>query len=235
MKNILKSKFFVFTLFFTITYFIFTSYSSAYSGTTKGGVEFNVPDISSVVDLEKDNYFLVYRPKINEYRLFVAKNTKSDERYPFHLAHYADGGLCIYSHNNFNGTAYKCVQNDSEWSFAFDLSEGNYRSYQESNLANFGDDFRAGCDMQEVSNNYFISSNFDIFYKADRHDENSAFVVFQLTPATTKLGDIVKVATLEKNPIQEILGILPLIIVVVVSLVGLRKALAMLLRILRTS
>ena len=58
---------------------------------------------------------------------------------------------------------------------------------------------------------------------------------FVPTPQPTTLAEIMEVEKTEKKTIQEILGVLPLIIVVVVSFLGLRKALKMLLTFLNRS
>ena len=76
--------------------------------------------------------------------------------------------------------------------------------------------------------------NFDVLYSSvDIHD-TSGGVFFQKTPVPV-LVEVMSPEVVEKKTVQEILGVLPLIIVVVVSFLGLRKALKMLLSLLRRS
>lgn len=72
-----------------------------------------------------------------------------------------------------------------------------------------------------------LSSNYDIF-------DNSGNVFFQKAPLLTKMAQVVQESKPEET-LKEIVGILPLILVVVVSLIGLHKALSMLFRLLRQS
>lgn len=62
-------------------------------------------------------------------------------------------------------------------------------------------------------------------------DVNKSDVFFQVSP----LAQVVGVELVQKKTTREILGVLPLILVVVVSFLGLRKALRMLLSFLRRS
>lgn len=70
------------------------------------------------------------------------------------------------------------------------------------------------------------STNSKVYYEGN--------VFFQVTPPTT-LAEIMEVEKTEKRTMQEIVGLLPLILVVVVSFLGLRKALRMLVNFLRRS
>lgn len=77
----------------------------------------------------------------------------------------------------------------------------------------------AGCHI-------YFSSN-DLYYP-------SGEIFFQKTPVPV-LVEVMSPEVVEKKTVQEILGVLPLIIVVVVSFLGLRKALSWLLTLLRRS
>lgn len=69
--------------------------------------------------------------------------------------------------------------------------------------------------------------NFEVLYSSvDIHD-TSGGIFFQKTPVPV-LVEVMSPEVVEKKTIQEILGVLPLILVVVVSFLGLRKALKML-------
>lgn len=111
-----------------------------------------------------------------------------------------------------------CSDNDID-TFIYRLSDFTYvkssRSYFETDITYY--------DVSSICH-YAIFSNFDIY-----SDKTYAEVLFQAPPAQ-KQGIVEK--SLEevemKATMKEILGILPLIIVVVVSLVGLRKGLKML-------
>lgn len=73
-----------------------------------------------------------------------------------------------------------------------------------------------------------------LFVNCDIYDENyGSFdkLLFQTAPlkeGATNLARILRVTTEKASPVAEVLGVLPLIIVVVVSFLGLRKALKML-------
>lgn len=77
-------------------------------------------------------------------------------------------------------------------------------------------------------NSTVFSSTADIYT-----DSTKSKVFFHIPPAT--LEEIMRVEAGKKATIQEILGVLPLILVVVVSFLGLRKALNWLLTLLRRS
>lgn len=69
--------------------------------------------------------------------------------------------------------------------------------------------------------------NFEVLYSSvDIHD-TSGGIFFQKTPVPV-LVEVMSPEVVEKKTVQEILGVLPLIIAVVVSFLGLRKALKML-------
>lgn len=76
--------------------------------------------------------------------------------------------------------------------------------------------------------------NFEVLYSSvDIHDTFGG-IFFQKTPVPV-LVEVMSPEVVEKKTIQEILGVLPLILVVVVSFLGLRKALKMLLTFLNRS
>ena len=81
-----------------------------------------------------------------------------------------------------------------------------------------------------VSNYELVGSSKDV-YKDNTFND----VFFQSPPKPTSLMEVMSVEMEEKRTVQEILGILPLIIVVVVSFLGLRKALRILVTFLRRS
>lgn len=74
---------------------------------------------------------------------------------------------------------------------------------------------------------HILYSTNDLYYP-------SGEIFFQKTPVPV-LVEVMSPEVVEKKTVQEILGVLPLIIVVVVSFLGLRKALRMLLSFLRRS
>lgn len=90
---------------------------------------------------------------------------------------------------------------------SYDISDGQYICFESD--ATFYAPFYSNKDKQELRN------------------EGNANP-FVPTPQPTTLAEIMEVEKTEKKTIQEILGVLPLILVVVVSFLGLRKALKML-------
>lgn len=76
--------------------------------------------------------------------------------------------------------------------------------------------------------------NFEVLYSSvDIHDTFGG-IFFQKTPVPV-LVEVMSPEVVEKKTVQEILGVLPLITVVVVSFLGLRKVLKMLFSLLRRS
>lgn len=93
---------------------------------------------------------------------------------------------------------------------------------------------------QDRFDDYFIANtctnNTEIFYGTMNVYNSSGNVVFQQPPQEKKvLVEVMEKEQAEKKTIKEILGIIPLTLVVVVSFLGLRKALQMLLSFLRRS
>lgn len=97
----------------------------------------------------------------------------------------------------------------------------------------------AKCNNLSAGSSISISGVNSYFYSEFTIKNNSGEVVepfFQLAPQSTLgLMEILEQEKEQAKTMKEIVAILPLIIVVVVSLVGLRKALRMLLNILKTS
>lgn len=96
-----------------------------------------------------------------------------------------------------------------------------------------------GIDTHSLEYNQSISlDNVNYYFKSDVSiydvSGNKLDPFFQITPVPVLEG-IMKQEQAEKRTIQEILGVLPLIIVVVVSFLGLRKALRILVNSLKRS
>lgn len=114
----------------------------------------------------------------------------------------------VFIDGTYNTSIYKLVDNSLEW-------QGWSGGLLESN------------GFEDLGKNSTLFSTTSDIYT----DSSCSDVFFYRPPAT--LEEIMRVEADKKATIQEILGVLPLILVVVVSFLGLRKALSWLLTLLR--
>lgn len=162
-----------------------------------------------------------------------------------------------YYNSDYNYIAYKCenkygvffLENDSSVKFYSNIKPGNKYSIR-CDVAVSGYFYVFNLNYELESSNYYSELNFNSDYSwyfsdnvinssMDFYTDNTyTTLFFQGTPLVQEkvLAPIVE----EKKEtmgtvLQEIVSILPMILVVVVSLVGLRKALSMLFSLLRQS
>lgn len=150
--------------------------------------------------------------------------------------------------NNYTGSLTDCVywckeNDDGTVSIGGSINDNVFNSY-----CLFTYDINTGATINNVSadstyitfnrNNYCkFTKNFIVIYKTnnvytdDTYSTLSSSDFFQVAPHP--LVEVMKVELREKKTVAEIVGILPLTLVVVVSFLGLRKALSWLLTLLR--
>lgn len=203
MKKILNYKILFIFLAFACCFFIFTTDSKATIDVTKGDTSYSLPDVPE--EYSDYNYF-IFRRVYSDYTQFNLILFKGDSGYlgvengvsTFYSTK-SDDVIVGYSTNNIGNNL------NNGWGSSMNLPACNYYS------------------LNTLSADRIIFSTIDIY-------ENSKLenVVFPKTPQLQ--GVLAPVANqVEMSQVMtQILGVLPLILVVVVSLIGLRKALAML-------
>lgn len=137
--------------------------------------------------------------------------------FPYWLVHENNGDVVLWNMNGDNKESFViCDINKGSNDFSNPIKKftSTWTSINPSKNVSY-----AGCRI-------LFSSN-DIYYR-------SGGIFFQKTPVPV-LVEVMSPEVVEKKTVQEILGVLPLIIVVVVSFLGLRKALKMLLTFLNRS
>lgn len=209
MKNKIISIVCIFLLI--ISCFLTTVKADSTKTLSYGGVNYILP--SDV----PDNYLIIDATPYNERRLYFTDTTYSDFCVVFQKD--ADTVLKILDNNNFNQFIsvkwYSIGLNET------DFTKGTFHSDIWSSL---GTQFNPDVGFVYSTNDIYRTTN---NYKPGNGDKP----FFQVSPLTK----ILVTEKTEKKTIQEILGLLPLTLVVVVSFLGLRKALQMLLSFLRRS
>lgn len=213
MKNIIKNKFFIF-------FILIFSYCLLFSNSSKA---------SAMNSFEDSNYGTVYYTLPTGYQSYVL--FKDGGKYVLlytdvedvHWTCDTNGGykpICCYTDNTCKTVAnfYRTKYSNSEWNYSpVKQSDGTY-------LLDFANaNFMTFTSFSNVTT--FITSDANIYVKGK--DE----LFFQLAPST--LYQIIQAEAERKTIPMTIVEILPLILVVVVSFLGLRKALRMLSTLLR--
>lgn len=169
-------------------------------------IVFDNYDFSSAYDLADGHYFfIVYEGGSKRYTLFVSTLSNDDTNFL-----YKNGKVGIVSND---GVEQRCVY-----------------AYYDTDTQKFGDLMYGNWTFSTFqSSSKIVYSSLNIYTSLEKNE-----IFFQVSPPTV-LEQVMEVEMTEKKTIQEILGVLPLTIVVVVSFLGLRKALRMLVTFLRRS
>lgn len=220
----MKNKFI--TTIFSLILIVFTFTSSVFANATYEDEEYfyypeGVVPSNMTSDAGKYNCDKVLL-KINDiyYMMFFCSSTYSHGTNKLYItsngriagSKIADGELITVRKYNFD---------TQKWSY-YSYGGGNYYEYSSNGVTSL------------LANYEIISSSTDVYT-----DNTYSTIFFQKPPQvveeeqTLTLRQIMEKEQQEKKTIQEIVGLLPLILVVVVSFLGLRKALKMLLTLLR--
>lgn len=241
MKNILKNKIFIILLMFLI---IISTFSSVFAvDSTANHVVINPP--SEVISYAKTlneysngnyNLFIYERVLNSGYRIVFAQKGS----YIPYLQCGNDAGtnaILHFSTDPVTGVYYDITYNNGEISSS-SSSQFAYKSGAWGIFTIVGrtadNGSHANVFYSEI-NVYSDSSAGSIFFQPAPPEEIIPEPEETIPEAKTILVEAVAEKLTEKSPLEEILQILPLTIVVVASLVGLRKALKMLFQVLRRS
>lgn len=153
---------------------------------------------------DSNGYYIVFKDIEGNYFLVTTKTQLNYQDY---------GDYCVFWNAGGSVNIYEW-QNDN-WIFRTGTSNTSvsYLVAQRNNSCLRVDDYGSSISL--------VASSYDISFT-----QNLSNVFFQKTPLGIVARQVEKVQT--SQVMKEIMGVLPLIIVVVVSLVGLRKALQML-------
>lgn len=173
-NNILINKFLLIISIFLLCILVFINNSLGYSG-TNGNLTYNLPDFNDIIDINLDEYFIMYYPGNNKYRLVFSKSTLNDELYPFYF-YYNDinGAMQLRGNHSVNGAIYECSNNDTSWTLITNYNVGtsgiiyNF-GYWDNDLPHFS---------EEEANKYIITSNCDVYFD----DYTGKKLVFQKPP-----------------------------------------------------
>ena len=217
--NSLKNKLIIILSIFVLLITTFTNVFS-YSTTVDDTV---LPDYSDIISNYK--YWVLLRHQLWDYTYYYLYCT-NDNNFIVWISSSGNANLVVSNSSNtsylnsfcFDGYKYS----SSTWQQDIN-SEGNGKF----KIISFDKNITS---LNQIDN--IIYSNADIY-------DNTGSVFFQQTPLeVTPTMTLVEILEQEKEQVatlKEVLQILPLIIVVVVCLVGLRKALKILLELLRNS
>lgn len=204
----LKNKYiFILLSVFILSIFLISNVSCA-SSVVLDGKSYDIPDgiEKLVTNIGDDGYIIFKNLTTNEFYVVYCPDFETKDAY-FSI--------------DKNGNEYIVYYTNSEnWHRAY------YGHYDTSSSKWVYDGYWGGSayDGKTYSNVIFLTSTHTV-YKYGSSD-----IFFQI-PQTTKLGEIVEKAEM-KETLTQIILILPLILVVVVSLIGFRKAWALLSKIL---
>ena len=169
---------------------------------------------------ENPNYFVI----------FINKENYGGSKLQVSITPIADSSSFRFYVKNYSGTDldfYICGYNTDFSIYQYEtLNKRTLSSGRQTGQTNFGATFSEATEVD----------NFLLDYTCDIYNTSGSEVVFQAPPQQVEgvLAPVVKKVELEEVT-QEIIKIIPLIIAVVVSFLGLHKGLALLFRILHNS
>lgn len=211
MKNFLTHKFLpVMAVFMLVIFTLCTSCFASSDLKFSNDEIYNLPDFTDIVG--NNDYCIIYGKNTNIGTRFLLLPYDKDN-YQLRLVKIGDK----YSLRLYSISSTPTDSNSIKYSYYY-ISSTSSSSWSSSSTS-------------DTSGFYFSGGIYGVYATQDLYDLDGN-LVFQVAPQATQLAQIVEQAETEKT-VGEIVAILPLILVILVSFLGLRKALSWLSALLR--